>query len=464
MIKKILLILTVAAGLFGCGGGNSASDSPVGVNPGVASRVELTATSYVNQTNGFCFLKTKVIDGNGLPIPKMEVIFTNLSLTGVLDHTSAVTGANGVATATLFSTTAGFATIQSEVNTGTEKIRDRKTVFFSPFDIAFPIGPQVAPALALDVDSDNDNVFNEPNDFIMFEPPTKTDAVIRATVTDNFGAPVLNSAVTFGADSPEVSFPLGSDPNAPVVHTNSSGQASVLARVSPLILRTTDSTVNITASADNGTFNVLTLFLKPVTVSTVTVIAVPSTIASAATSAITAAVTTTAGTPVPDGTTVNFSVTGVGSVTSFAQTTGGIATATYTAPAVVSNTSATVRASVGAVSGSATVNITAPVVVPPPPTPPTPPAALVISPTTATLSCLSGSAATFFISGGTPPYTVQAAVTPAPITILPSGSQFSVRANACGAGQPATQDVNVLINDSGTPIQVVPIIITVTNP
>ncbi|MHB8882240.1 MAG: Ig-like domain-containing protein [Thermodesulfovibrionales bacterium] len=400
MMKRLLFItvLAMVAALFaGCGGGDSTSSAPVGVNPGVASRVELMATSYVNQTNSYCFFKAKVIDGNGVPMQGREVIFTNLSLTGVLDFTTAVTGANGIATVTLYSTSVGFATVQAEVNAGTEKIRDRKTVFFSPFDIGFPGAEQVPPALVLDVDSDNDGIFNEANDFIMLDPAGKTDAIIRATVTDNAGAPVLNSEVTFGADSPEVTFPLGSSTTAPVVFTNSDGQASVLARISPVILRTTDSTVNITAAADNGTFNVLTLFLKPVTVSTISVIAVPSTVASAGTSAITAAVTTTAGTPVPDGTSVNFSVVGGGSITPFGQTTAGLATATYTAPTVTANTSASIRASVGSVIGATTVTITAPVV---------PPAALAVAPATGTASSAVGAALAFAISGGTGPYAV----------------------------------------------------------
>src|ERR1700690_2197687 len=288
MIKRLFLItllIIITAALLGCGGsGNSDSSTPVGVNPGGASRIELMATSYVNQTNSFCYFKAKVLDGNGTPIKNMQGIFTNLSLTGVLDQTTALTNANGIATVTLYSTTVGFATVQAEVNTGTEKISDKKTVFFSLLDIMFPTAPQLTSALILDVDSNNNGIYDEPDDFIMFSPPGKSDANIRATVTDNFGAPVLNSAVTFGADSPEVTFPLGNSITAPVVHTNSAGQASVLARVSPLILRTTNSTVNITASADNGAFNVLTLFLQPVTVNTVTVAANPSTVASAGTS------------------------------------------------------------------------------------------------------------------------------------------------------------------------------------
>src|SRR5450759_5263148 len=108
MIKKLILMLaviTLGSALFGCGGGNSGSSLPEGVNPGVVSRVELMATSYVNQTNGYCYLKTKAIDGNGVPIPSRQVVWTNLSTTGVLDTTTSMTNQNGIATATLYSTT-----------------------------------------------------------------------------------------------------------------------------------------------------------------------------------------------------------------------------------------------------------------------------------------------------------------------------------------------------------------------
>lgn len=408
MIKKFLLILIIAAGLSGCGGGNSASDTPTGENPGVVSRVELMATSYVNQTNGYCYLKTKAIDGNGSPIANRQVVWTNLSTTGVLDRTTSMTNASGIATATLYSTTWGFATVQAEVNadnTGTQKIRDKKTVYFTPFDMSWPGtgGASNLASMALDVDSDNDGVYNETNDFILFEPAGKTDAIIRATVRDTNGNLLMNSAVTFGSDSPEVTFPSGSSTTAPVVHTNAQGQASVLARVSPAILRDYDTTVNITAKADNNAFNVVSLFLKPITINSVAVTADPSIIDSAGTSTITARVTTTAGQPAPQNTIVNFTTGSGAVVTPFAATDAkGIATATMKAPVVTTGTlNVGVTATSGGRSGTATVAVrsassSTPValnVIPASQTLPTPPGPLAV-----------GNTARYTIIGGVAPY------------------------------------------------------------
>ena len=393
--------------LCGCGGGGSSTSIPVGVNPGVASRVELMATSYVNQTNGYCYFKTKVTDGNGLPIPNPQVIFTNLSLTGVLDHTTAVTGANGIATATLYSTIAGFATIQSEVRTGTEQIRDKKTVYFTPFDMAFPsTGGGVTPNLSsINLTSDKTTLLTTPAD---------TDATITATVRDSTGALLLNSAVTFGADSPEVTFPLGSSPTAPVVHTNLAGQASILARVAPSILTTTESMVNITASAviDAKTTlpAVITLFVKPVTITSITVSANPLIVDSAGTSQITAVVNTNAGLA-PNGVAVNFSsvaksfLSSSGAITPFSMTTGGIATATFTAPTVTADTNwlfgITATAN-GVTSNEETVKL-----IHATPTPPvTPPTAIQPVPPAFTVVGANLSITTITISGGVGPYTV----------------------------------------------------------
>ncbi|MBI5101026.1 MAG: Ig-like domain-containing protein [Nitrospirae bacterium] len=464
MIKRltlIILIMAAAASLFGCGGGGSSASLPDGVNPGVVSRVELMATSYVNQTNGYCYLKTKAIDGNGVPIPNRQVVWTNLSTTGVLDTTTSMTNQNGIATATLYSTTSGFATVQAEVNadnTGTEKIRDRKTVYFTPFDMVWPGAGQGTlnlASLTLDVDSDNDGVYNETSDFILFQPSGKTDAVIRATVTDSTGAPLMNSAVTFGADSPEVTFPAGSDTKAPVVHTNAQGQASVLARVLPSILRTYDTTVNITAEADNNTVDVVTLFLKPVTVTSITVSASPTTVqgggtittttstgttttaVAPGTADVVATVTTSVGVPPPSGTNVRFT-TNLGTIDAFAATdANGIAKAKYTAPnPVLVASTATVTASAGGQSGSTNINVTVPTAGPP---------ALSVIPASQTIANpVVGNTARYTILGGTAPYSVFSD-SPAVVQATIAGSVLT----AMVAGVPtADQTVTLSVYDS----------------
>ncbi len=158
-----------------------------------------------------------------------------------------------------------------------------------------------------------------------------------------------------------------------------------------------------------GAFNLVTLFLHPVFVQSVTVSANPPSVASGGTSAIAAQALTNAGTPVSDGTTINFSVTqGKGGVEPFAQTTNGIATAQFNAPTLAAgagNETDRITASVGGQPvppPSTTVTVIAPAA----PTPtPTPTPALAINPPTA--SSIVGICATFTftITGGTPPYT-----------------------------------------------------------
>jgi hypothetical protein len=110
----------------------------------------------------------------------------------------------------------------------------------------------------------------------------------------------------------------------------------------PSVLRDLPTTINITALAANGAFNMVSLTLAPVTIQTINVFANPATIESGGTSTITAQVLTNTGAPAPDGTTVNFTVSpsSSGGIDPFAQTTDGIAEAEFTAAEVPSDTTA----------------------------------------------------------------------------------------------------------------------------
>lgn len=371
MIKKTLLpiaLFMALALLAYCGGGAGTSSEPVGVNQGQPSIVQLLSVQQIVQTNSNVYLKAKVLDGNGRVIPNVQVTFTNLSLVGVLSSTQATTDSLGFATVTLFSTDSGFATVQAEVNTGAGKVRDKKTVFFSIFDLTLVIA---APTLTLAVDNNNDGSFNDPSDFTFFDPADPHDeAIIRATVLDGSGVPVLGDTVTFSADTTEATFPDGD-----AKQTNSAGEAFVRLKVVPSEVRNFTVPMNVNAvSTNTGAFNVITLFIGPITINQVTVAANPQTVASAGTSTITAAVKTAAGTFVPDGTTVNFT-TDKGNITPFAQTTSGLATATLTAPTLTAggpSQTATITASAGGKSGTTSVTITAPPPTPPPTPAPTP--------------------------------------------------------------------------------------------
>ena len=113
-------------------------------------------------------------------------------------------GLDGFATVTLFSSVTGFATIQAEISIGSDQVRDKKTVYFSGQSLVFP-----SPTLTLEVDSNDNGIFNEPEDFILLQGPNDNQAIIRATVYDAFGRRVgAGMNVSFASDDPsEVTFP-----------------------------------------------------------------------------------------------------------------------------------------------------------------------------------------------------------------------------------------------------------------
>jgi len=393
-MKRFLVLITLLAltlGNFSCGGsGAGSADQPAGQNAGVVMSVELTAQS-VAQTGTSVFMYAKLLDGNGTPVSNQAVIFRNLTGVGVLSAPSATTDASGVAKVNLSASAQGFVTVQAEFSTMAGQWWQRTSVFFTPLILPFP-------TLTLAADGDNDGVFNETGDLNLLEPGVAGDdqVSIRATVFDRFGLVVPpGSVVTFGSDFPSiVSFPNGDSPT-----TDANGQAFVLVQVDPQSLTSVETVLNITASADNGAFNLISLFLQPVTVGQINLSANPQTVESGGESTITAQVLTSAGNPVPDGTAVNFTIpagTG-GGIEPFADTTKGIATAKFTAPVVTAETPVTVTAKVGSVP-PATVDVTV--------TPaPTTPGALTIVPKALSAIAGTGGTFTFTISGGTPPYT-----------------------------------------------------------
>ena len=415
MNKKIfftLSLLSILVFLSGCGGGGGGGSlsAPPGTDVGVTSIVRLFPAKFVAQTGSSITLRAKVLDGKGLGLPNLTVYFENLSSTGVLSSPSATTNSNGIAEVAIGSLTEGFASILVTVSNGSGQIRDVKTVFFTS-----ALSMNLAPTMELDVDgNDSNTIYNEPGDYNLFEPSVANDTqvTIRATVSNNIGLRASGVTVTFGSDFPfrigsdpavacsdgseicEVSFPLGN-----TATTDFNGEAFVLVQVTPTVLRSITTVLNITATANNGAFNMVSLFLNPVTVSTVSVSANPTTVASAGKSTITAAVTTSAGTPVPDGTTVTFTASGGGALdTPFAQTEGGVAEAELTAPTVTSDTTVSVTASAGGKSGSTSVTVKAPTVTPPAP------AALAVGPALAIVNGTAGAKQTFIASGGTGPY------------------------------------------------------------
>ncbi len=181
--------------------------------------------------------------------------------------------------------------------------------------------------LAIDIDGNDNGVYNEQTDFYLFENSNDKEAIIRITYKDKYGKAIQGNSVTLTTDSKEISFPMGN-----TVTTDSSGQATVLIRVEPTMLRTLTTTASIIATASD-TKNAILLYLLPITVSPSfsAISATPEIVNTGDNAVITAFVKTNLNTTVPNGTIVNFTAT-CGSVTFSATTTAGVATATYTAP------------------------------------------------------------------------------------------------------------------------------------
>lgn len=444
-----LIIMVVSLGSCGGGSGGSSS-SPPGVNPGVVSKVQLLAVQYVAQTNSSITLKAKVLDGNGRPLPDVTVIFTNLSSPfGALSATSVATDKLGFATANLWSGAEGFATVQVDASGGgAGNVRDIATVFFTASNSL-----NLSPFLILEVDGDGDGIFNEIGDFIALQGSGDQEILVRATVFDGIGLPVFGSAVTFMTDAP---YRVGADPNAicsdtsstcevsfpsgNVITTNGSGEATVFMKLTPAALRNLQRTLNVLALADNGAFNVLSLFLDPVTISSIVVSTDKDTVASGGTATISAAVITNLGTPAPEGTIVNFEiVSGGGGIVPFGKTDElGLATADFTAP--TGPATVVIDASAGGVPSAAPVTVTVSGGAP---------TAMSITPSSVAVTGVNNPApgdcppdadpsddATFLISGGTPPYSVFSSSN---LTVVPlcaatiSGNTLTVDPDNVGA-------------------------------
>lgn len=395
MKKAIILLtlLTLSLFTFSCGGGAGSSSSPEGINPGIPSVVKLLPIQSVAQTNSSIYLHTKVLDGNGIPVPNTPVTFINMSPIGVLSSMGANTDASGIATVTLSSTTPGFSRIQAEVDTGAGQVRDQEIVYFSTFELTWP-----QPTITLSIDGEDDDdsngnpfgigeTYDEPEDFNFFETAADDTATVRAIARDEFGNKIVGMNVTFSGDT-GASFPLGD-----TFTTNSDGEAFAQVRIDPTSVVGFETALNIQAVGENGAVGVITVFLEPVSLTGITLTANPTTIASGGTSTIIATITISAGT-IPDDIPVYFSVSPVtiGSVSPvMALTSGGVATTTFTASATATGT-ATITARIGALTGPVNVTVVSTLQV-------TGPGVLDTSPPPAT----SG---TFTISGGTSPYTV----------------------------------------------------------
>ncbi|GAB4536782.1 MAG: hypothetical protein Fur0020_05040 [Thermodesulfovibrionia bacterium] len=415
----LIVCLMIIAPLISCGGGTSSSSAPPGVNTGIPSVVQLLPLQYVAQTNAYLYLKAKVLDGNGTPLKDVTVYFTNLSQNGTLDPLSAKTDGNGYATTRLQSTVSGFITILAEVNSGSGKIRDKKTVYFTSSDTNI----YLLPYMTLDVDSVPGNgIYNEASDFYLFEETYDDTVEVLATVYDRWGQPVAGTPIEWGTDQAEA---VQLEPINSMTNTN--GQAKAIIRDIPLSLRDTVTFLNVTASAPYvdgiGAANMVSLFLNPVSIDTSLsyLTADPSVVNKEESSTITAVVYMNTGEPIYDGATINFTTSPktnsdpkpCGSITPFAQTTGGVATAEFIAPPTPGTCTITAKLR-GTIIGTVDVMVITP---------------LEVIPSTLTIDGVAGGTATFTIYGGIPPYQIitdNPNFPPVPSTVQKSGDSFTV--------------------------------------
>ncbi|MFA6055176.1 MAG: Ig-like domain-containing protein [Thermodesulfovibrionales bacterium] len=402
-MKKITLsfiaLLILSTFFINCGGGSGGSSSPGGEKPGVPEIVQVLPSHYIAMTNSAILIRAKILNGNGGPVKNLPVTFTNISPIGTMMNINDVllgnkavvkTDDSGMATIKVKSTTTGFVTVQAEVNKGVGIVRDRKTMFFSS-------SLSLSPFMSLDADGNNNGTYNEPDDYTLFQNNNANDnqVLFRATVFSKFGQRVFGSTVQFGADFP---YKVGSSttcsdgttscsvtfPNGNTATTNSNGEAFVSVLVDPTLHNIT-TILNITAVAGNGAAMVYSLFLEPITISAVTVTANPSVVAPAGTAAISAGVRLNTGAPAPDGSAVGF-IADCGTVTPFALTTSGLATATFTAPSIVpSPPTCRVTATVAGVSNFADITISSPLLIIP-----------------GSQSVVAPNKVSFTVSGGTP--------------------------------------------------------------
>lgn len=442
MFKKVFISIALFAFIFtltGCGGsGGGPSSSPSGVNSGVPSVIKLLDVQNIVQTNSHVQFKVRVLDGNGVPVKNEPVTFTKLSSIGTIQALSSVTVAMtdsfGYATADVFSAEPGFVTVQAEVNSGIGMVRDRRTVFFTSGSLS------LYPFMTLHVDGDGDGAYNEPDDFVLLQDENDIEVNVRATVYDRFGLPEAFSEVIFGADVPyrvgdistctdgtdtcEVVFPDGVQK-----FTNSLGQAFVRVRFEASKLRGIQTLFNVLAVADNGAFNLVTLFVEPVFIGSINLSANPTIVDAGGTSDISASVVTNLNGPTPDGTVVSFTTT-CGAVEPFGQTTDGVANVQFTAPEFEGT--CTVTGTVGGLSDSVNIIVTVD---------------LVVLPASQTINSSTGGTAVYTITGGVPPYSIfsdDSTLPPSPGTVTFSGGSFSV---VVAPGTPAN-NVTYTIRDA----------------
>ena len=174
---------------------------------------------------------------------------------------------------------------------------------------------------------------------------TGQSTTITATLFQNSGKQISESqTMTFSLSSPG----LGTI-TSPVTFTGGSVNRTFTAR-------STEGSVTITATVGDVTKDITIQISDEVAAASVTPSPNPANITVGGTSVVSATVLDISGDPMPDGTTVNFTVDNseLGSIVATAKTTGGVALATFSAGEETTGT-ATITATSGSISGTSQI-------------------------------------------------------------------------------------------------------------
>jgi adhesin/invasin len=292
--------------------GSLSATRPVTFTPGPPTNLSLAAAPSTLQVGNLSALTATVTDRFGNPVVDGTVVSFTTNLGSASPVTRVTT--NGVATATLSSTVAGLATVTATVGS----LNATRPVTFTP-------GP---PA--------NLSLIAAPSTL-----PVGSLSALTATVTDQFGNPVVNgTAVSFTTN-------LGSA--SPVTRVTTNGVATAT------LSSTLPGTAVVTATVGSLSATRPVTF-TPGPPTNLSLAAAPSTLQVGNLSALTATVTDQFGNPVVDGTVVSFT-TKLGSASPVTRvTTNGVATATLSSTVAGL---ATVTATVGSINVAKQVTFTA---------------------------------------------------------------------------------------------------------
>jgi len=442
-IKIFVVLFVFSVLLYGCGGGGAGvADVPPGVNPGQVSLLKLMPDRNVAQTGSFAYFHARVLDGNGVPLSGKTVNFTNMTTGVTLTATTAITDRDGIAKVGARMTHSGYATVIAEA----EGHRDRRSLLFTNQNSirGYSLNPII---VLLQADRNMNGIYDEADDFKVCQGPNMSVVRVKAT-TYVMGVRQGGMRLGITADYPTlITFPntpmLDQTTNTYYLTTNPMGEATVDITVN-CQLQPNELLFNIFATTDIyyiedfdlsfiGTGG-MSLFLQPVTVTGILLIADPTTAMVGRTSQIRATVNTTIG-PAPDNTAVQLYTTcGTISPTP-ALTLNGVAEAVYTAPSYIpQGNKCTVIAKVANKEATVDINITG---------------QLDVQPSTLTIDGNQGGTATFTVTGGIPGYRIysnNAAFSPNPATLQRSGDSFTVNVPA---GTPATTVTFTIIDSQG---------------